>query len=58
MRRAATASKLGESLKQASKVPGIGRTADDVAEAVAYALGAPSTVAASEIILRPTNQAI
>lgn len=50
--------KMGESLRAASEVPGIGLTADDVAEAVAYAVGTPETVAVSEIILRPTNQAI
>ncbi|MDY7091871.1 MAG: SDR family oxidoreductase [Acidobacteriota bacterium] len=47
-----------ESLKDASKIPGVGLTADDVAEAVAYAVGTPDTVAVSEILLRPTNQAI
>lgn len=50
--------KMGESLRAASEVPGIGLTADDVAEAGAYAVGTPETVAVSEIILRPTNQAI
>ncbi|MCB1054662.1 MAG: SDR family oxidoreductase [Acidobacteria bacterium] len=47
-----------ESIKKASKIPGVGLCADDVAQAVAYALGTPDTVAVSEIILRPTNQAI
>lgn len=49
---------LGESLKEASEISGVGLTADDVAEAVAYAVGTPGTVAVSEIIIRPTNQAI
>lgn len=47
-----------ESLKEASRQPGVGLSADDVAEAVAYAVGTPGTVAVSEIIIRPTNQAI
>ncbi len=49
---------VGESLRAASEIPGIGLTADDVAEAVAYAVGTPETVAVSEIILRPTKQPI
>lgn len=48
----------GEAIKNASEIPGVGLTADDVAAAVAYAVGAPDTVAVSEIIIRPTNQAI
>jgi len=47
---------FGESLRKASEIPGIGLTADDVAEAVAYAVGTPDTVAISEIIMRPTQQ--
>jgi len=49
---------FGEALNKASKIPGVGLTPDDVAEAVAYAIGTPATVAVSEIIIRPTNQAI
>lgn len=49
---------IGESLRKASEIPGIGLTPDEIADAVAYALGTPDTVAVSEIILRPTNQAI
>ena len=49
---------FGAVLNQAAKIPGVGLTPDDVAEAVAYAIGTPDTVAVSEIILRPTNQAI
>lgn len=49
---------IGESLKKASEIPGIGLTADDIADAVAYAVGIPDTVAVSEIIIRPTKQAI
>jgi NADP-dependent 3-hydroxy acid dehydrogenase YdfG len=49
---------LGESLKKASEIAGVGLTADDVADAVAYAVGTPDTVAISEIIIRPTNQVI
>jgi len=50
--------KVGESLRVASEVPGIGLTADDIADAVAYAVGTPDTVAVSEIIIRPTKQAV
>lgn len=49
---------VGESIKNASEIPGVGLTADDVAQAVAYAVATPETVAVSEIVLRPTNQAI
>ncbi|MCA9704310.1 MAG: SDR family oxidoreductase [Myxococcales bacterium] len=50
--------RVGEALKSASEVPGIGLTADDVASAVEYAVGTPDTVAVSEIIIRPTRQPI
>lgn len=50
--------KIGASLRAASEIPGVGLTSDDVAEAVAYAVGAPETVAVSEIILRPTKQSL
>lgn len=49
---------FGKNLSNASKIPGVGLTSDDVANAVAYAIGTPDTVAVSEIIIRPTNQAI
>lgn len=49
---------FGESLKKASEILGVGLTADDVAESVAYAVGTPETVAVSEIIIRPTKQVI
>ncbi|MCB1149956.1 SDR family NAD(P)-dependent oxidoreductase [bacterium] len=49
---------FGAQLSRAAKIPGIGLTPDDVAGAVAYALGAPASVAISEILMRPTNQAI
>jgi len=49
---------FGTSLKNASEIPGIGLTAEDVAEAVAYAVGTPDTVAVSEIIIRPTKQVV
>lgn len=49
---------FGESLRKASEIPGIGLSAEDVAEAVAYAVGTPDTVAVSEIIIRPTKQVI
>ena len=50
--------KVGESLRQASEIPGVGLSAEDVAEAVAYAIGTPDTVAVSEIVLRPTRQVV
>ncbi|MCA9758025.1 MAG: SDR family oxidoreductase [Candidatus Eisenbacteria bacterium] len=49
---------FGESLKKASEIPGVGLTPDDVAAAVAYALGTPDTVAISEILMRPTMQQV
>jgi len=49
---------LGESLRKASEIPGVGLTSDDVAEAVAYVLGTHDGVAVSEIVLRPTNQVV
>ncbi|MCA9753266.1 MAG: SDR family oxidoreductase, partial [Gemmatimonadetes bacterium] len=49
---------VGESLRKASEIPGVGLTPQDVAGAVAYAIGTPDTVAVSEIILRPTKQPI
>ncbi len=50
--------KIGESLRAASEIPGIGLTADDIADAVAYVIGTPDTVAVSEILIRPTKQQI
>lgn len=50
--------KFGESLKAASEIPGVGLTPDDVADAVAYVVGTPDTVAVSEMIIRPTKQVI
>jgi NADP-dependent 3-hydroxy acid dehydrogenase YdfG len=47
---------FGEALRNASAIPGIGLTSDDVADAVAFALSTPGTVAVSEIILRPAMQ--
>ncbi|MEZ4647642.1 MAG: SDR family oxidoreductase [Candidatus Eisenbacteria bacterium] len=49
---------FGESLRKASEIPGVGLTPDDVAAAVAYALGTPDTVAISEILMRPTMQQV
>lgn len=49
---------MGENLKNASKIPGVGLTSDDIANAVAYVVAAPDTVAVSEMIIRPTMQAI
>jgi len=51
-------SETANAIKQASQIPGIGLTPDDVANAVAYAVATPATVAISEVIIRPTNQEI
>lgn len=50
--------KTRESLKQAAAIPGVGLTPDQIADAVAYAISTPETVAVSEIIIRPTNQVV
>ncbi|MPN01513.1 putative oxidoreductase [bioreactor metagenome] len=48
----------GETLRKASEIPGIGLTPEQIADAVAYAVGTPDTVAVSEIMIRPTNQIV
>ncbi len=47
-----------ETLRKAAQIPGVGLTPDQIADAVAYAIGTPDTVAVSEIIIRPTNQIV
>lgn len=49
---------VGETLRKASEIPGIGLTPEQIADAVAYAISTPDTVAVSEIIIRPTNQIV
>ncbi|MCB1742224.1 MAG: SDR family oxidoreductase [Gammaproteobacteria bacterium] len=48
----------GEALRDAAQTPGVGLSPDDIADAVAYAMGTPHTVAVSEVVIRPTNQII
>lgn len=50
--------KTRESLQQAAAIPGVGLTPDQIADAVAYAISTPETVAVSEIIIRPTHQVV
>ena len=47
-----------EWLKNTSRIEGLGLSPSDVADAVAYAISTPETVAVSEIIIRPTKQPI
>ncbi|MDW6004214.1 SDR family oxidoreductase [Vibrio mangrovi] len=49
---------FGESLRDAAQIPGIGLNPEDIANAVAYVIGTPSTVAVSEMLIRPTNQIV
>lgn len=45
-----------ERVKTNAKIEGLGLKASDVADAVAYAIGTPESVAISEIFIRPTKQ--
>jgi NADP-dependent 3-hydroxy acid dehydrogenase YdfG len=47
-----------EWLKNNAKIPGVGLKPSDVADAVAYAISTPETVAVSEILIRPTKQVV
>lgn len=47
-----------ESLKNNQRKEGFGMKSSDIAEAVAYAISTPETVAVSEIMIRPTKQVI
>jgi NADP-dependent 3-hydroxy acid dehydrogenase YdfG len=47
-----------EWLKNNAKIPGVGLKPSDVADAVAYAISTPVTVAVSEIVIRPTKQVV
>lgn len=48
----------GETLKKASEIPGVGLLPEQIADAVAYAVSTPDTVAVSEIMIRPANQIV
>lgn len=45
-------------IKENAKIPGVGLKPSDVADAVAYAISTPETVAVSEILIRPTKQVV
>lgn len=45
-----------ELLKKNAKIEGLGLKSSEVADAVAYAISTPNTVAVSEILIRPTRQ--
>ncbi|MEK3685039.1 SDR family oxidoreductase [Paenibacillus sp. FSL R10-2736] len=45
-------------IQENAKIPGVGLKPSDIAEAVAYAISTPDTVAVSEIMIRPTKQVI
>lgn len=47
-----------EWLKNNAKIEGVGLKPSEVADAVAYAISTPETVAVSEILIRPTKQVI
>lgn len=47
-----------EWVKNNQRTPGFGLTSEDIADAIAYAIGTPETVAVSEIMIRPTKQVI
>lgn len=47
-----------EWLKNNAKIEGVGLKPSEVADAVAYAISTPDTVAVSEIMIRPTKQVI
>jgi NADP-dependent 3-hydroxy acid dehydrogenase YdfG len=47
---------LSESVKEGQRTPGFGLASEDIANAVAYAIGQPEHVSISEILIRPTKQ--
>lgn len=47
-----------EWVKNNQRTPGFGLTSEQVADAVAYAIGTPENVAISEILIRPTKQVL
>lgn len=50
--------KAREWVKNNQRTPGFGLTSEEVADAVAYAIGTPESVAINEILIRPTKQVI
>ena len=47
-----------ESARNSARTEGYGIKSEDVADAVVYAIGTPETVSISEILIRPTKQAL
>lgn len=47
-----------EWLKNNAKIAGVGLSPSDIADAVAYVISTPETVAVSEILIRPTKQLV
>lgn len=47
-----------EWVKNNGKIEGVGLKSSDIADAVAYAISTPDSVAVSEILIRPTNQVV
>jgi NADP-dependent 3-hydroxy acid dehydrogenase YdfG len=45
-------------VKKNQRTPGFGLNPEDVADAVAYAIGTPEHDAISEILIRPTKQVV
>ncbi|BBN99838.1 SDR family oxidoreductase [Sporolactobacillus terrae] len=47
-----------EWVKNNQRTPGLGLTSEQIADAIAYAIGTPETVAINELLIRPTKQSI
>lgn len=47
-----------EWVKNNQRTPGLGLTSEQIADAVAYAIGTPKNVAINELLIRPTKQSI
>lgn len=47
-----------EWVKNNQRTPGLGLTSEQIADAVAYAIGTPENVAINELLIRPTKQSI
>ncbi|TGA96912.1 SDR family oxidoreductase [Sporolactobacillus shoreae] len=50
--------KASEWVKNNQRTPGLGLTSEQIADAVAYAIGTPENVAINELLIRPTKQSI
>lgn len=47
---------VAEMSRKAARTEGLGLKPEDIADAVAYAISTPETVAVNEILIRPTKQ--